>query len=230
MDMQSKTKLKLRKEICSFLENYDISSNEEKENLIQSCIDEFQFNIKNGASEQVALKMMFQNLNNILKSNYKEIRKSKFKYSFICSIVFLAIMLLIQILGSTVQNVLEIYKTIYPLLLITALGLFVYTFLTYKKRTKIDFIISSILLISILVINIQGFIFFYKIRTGDFFYSLYNTFPGLLEFNKHVLVSLSPVKYEISKTIILFDPTFSVSMTCSTITLIFLIIEKKKRL
>lgn len=72
--------------------------------------------------------------------------------------------------------------------------------------------------------------FFYRARTGNFYYSLNYNFPGLLKFNRHVLTSSGQFKYEISETILLFEPTLIVSLISLIISIIFDIIEKQRKI
>lgn len=124
------------------------------------------------------------------------------------------------LIGSFTQDVLSVFGIMYPILMIVVFIYFLYTLITYKKRSFIDCIVILILFLAVLFITIQDFIYFYRPRTGDYYYSLYYDFPGILSFNKCWITSIEPLKYELTSTKILFDPTLITSIICIVISLI----------
>lgn len=137
--------------------------------------------------------------------------------------------IVIAIIGWLCADVLEVYGVIYPLCLLAILIVLVFTIANYKKRNKVDFLIVILIFLAVVIINIQCFMFFYRARTGNFCYSLNYNFPGLLKFDRYVLTSPGQFKYEISRTILLFDPTLIVSLISLIISIIFNIIERRKK-
>lgn len=137
---------------------------------------------------------------------------------------------IIALIGWLCADVLDVYGVIYPLCLLAILIVLVFTIANYKKRNKVDFLIVTLIFIAVVIINIECFMFFYRARTGNFHYSLNYNFPCLLKFNRHVLTSSGQSKYEISETILLFDPTLIVSLISLIISIIFNIIEKQRKI
>lgn len=137
---------------------------------------------------------------------------------------------IIALIGWLCADVLDVYGVIYPLCLLAILIVFVFTIANYKKRNKVDFLIVTLIFIAVVIINIECFMFFYRARTGNFYYSLNYNFPGLLKFNRYVLTSSWQFKYEISETILLFNQTLIVSLISLIISIIFNIIEKKRKI
>lgn len=149
-------------------------------------------------------------------------------FSIVISLIIFSYSLLMFLIGLFIPDSLYVFGVLYPILMIIIIVISIYSLITNKKRTAIDYIITTILFVSVLSINIQDFIYFYRARTGDYFYSLYYNFPGLLEFNTHWLVSVEPLKYKIENTIILFDPTLLCSALCAVISMVKYILKKKE--
>lgn len=146
--------------------------------------------------------------------------KNKSEFSLKISLIIFFYSLLMFLLGLFTQDILYSFGILYPILMILVIIIFIYTLVTHKKRNFIDYIVISVLFLSVLSITIQDFIYLYRPRTGDYYYSLYYNFPGILNFNKHWLVSVEPLKYELASTIVLFDPTLISSIVCIIISIV----------
>ena len=118
--------------------------------------------------------------------------KNKSEFSLKISLIIFFYSLLMFLLGLFTQDILYSFGILYPILMILVIIIFIYTLVTHKKRNFIDYIVISVLFLSVLSITIQDFIYLYRPRTGDYYYSLYYNFPGILNFNKHWLVSVEP--------------------------------------
>ncbi len=151
------------------------------------------------------------------------------KYSLMLSTISFIFCIIVSLIGWLVADVLNVYGVIYPIYLVITLGFFIFAISTYKKRSKLDFTIIFLIFLSAVAISIQCFIYFYRARTGNFYYSLNYQFPGILKFNTHIITSLEPLKFRISNTIILFDPTLIISFVCLIISIYFDIIEGRKK-
>ena len=145
--------------------------------------------------------------------------KNQNLFSIIVSLIFFSYSFLIMLLGVFTPDVLYSYGVLYPLLLIISIIIIIYAIITHKQRCIKDYIIICIIFLAVLTINIQCFMYFYRIRTGDFYYSLYYEFPGILKFNTNWLVSIEPYKYEPKNTILLFDPILVSSVFCVILSL-----------
>lgn len=140
-------------------------------------------------------------------------------FSIAISLIIFSYSILMFFLGQFNSDVLYSYRVLYPILMLITIGIVVYSAITHKKRSAIDYIIMTIIFIAVLSITIQCFIYFYRARTGDFYYSLYYDFPGILKFNTHWLVSVEPLKYELKSTRFILDPTLIASAVCIVISL-----------
>lgn len=72
-------------------------------------------------------------------------------------------------IGICILDIISIYGVIYPLLLVFSLALLIYTLVTHKRRTILDIVIVLVIFLSILAINIQVIIYFYRARTFYFY-------------------------------------------------------------
>lgn len=156
-----------------------------------------------------------------MKDTKKEkITKKESNFSLKISLIIFFYSTLMFLIGLFKHDVLYSFWILIPILLILVIIICVYTLLTHKKRSFIDYIVLSILFLAVLSITIQNFIYLYRPRTGDYYYSLNYNFPGILNFNKHWLVSVDPLKYELVSTMVLFDPTLISSIVCIIISIV----------
>ena len=168
-----------------------IFNREAIDEFTSSCFDEYRLSIENGEAEQSALRIALDSLNETLDSNnYERKVLSAYNYSLIVSSVSFTFAIIVAIIGWLEQDVLGVFGIIYPLYFVISLGFLIYAVVTYKRRSKIDYLISIFVFIGSLVILIESLIYFYRIRTGDFYYTLDYDFPGLLSFNYYTLSSM----------------------------------------
>lgn len=151
------------------------------------------------------------------------------RYSLVISFVFFLESLTIAMIGWPTPDVLYVFGVMYPILFLLALSMLIFTVVTFRRRNKLDYIISVVLFLAALSILIRCVMYFYRARTGNFYYSLFYSFPWILKFNRHMLVSTEPVKYKLESTVTLFDPTLIVSLLCLIVSAIFNVTEKRKR-
>lgn len=221
----------IKKRVKNELKNREIIDKKIIEEFTQICFDDYNLSLENGKSKNDAFKYAFSALIETLDStNLLNHRAVPHHYSFVLSIVSFMVCIVIALIGWLCADVLDVYGVMYPLCLIAILIVLAITIANYKKCNKVDFLIVSLIFIAVVIINIECFMFFYRARTGNFYYSLNYSFLGLLKFNRHVLISPEQFKYEISKTILLFDPTLIVSLISLIISIIFNIIESRKKL
>lgn len=222
---------KIKKRVRNELKNYMVVDNKIVEELTQTCFEDYNLSLKNGKSKNDAFKHAISSLKDTLdSSNLLNKKVKKYRYSLVLSLVSFTICIVIALIGWLCGDVLDVYGVIYPLCLVAILIVLLFTIANYKKRNIVDFLIVTLIFLSVVIINIECFMFFYRARTGNFYYSLNYNFPGLLKFNKHELTSLEQFKYEISKTILLFDPTLIVSLITLIISVIFNVIERRKNI
>lgn len=221
----------IKKRVKNELKNRGIIDKKIVEEFTQTCFDDYNLSLENGENKNDALKYAFSALMETLdSSNLLNHRPNPYHYSLVLSLVSFVVCIVIAIIGWLCADVLDVYGVIYPLCLLAILIVLVFTIVNYKKRNKVDFLIVTLIFIAVVIINIECFMFFYRARTGNFYYSLDYNFPGLLKFNRHVLTSPGQFKNEISRTILLFDPTLIVSLISLIISIIFNIIEKQRKI
>ena len=221
----------IKKRVKNELKNRGIIDKKIIEEFTQTCFDDYNLSLENGESKEDALKSTFSSLTETLdSSNLLNHRPNPYHYSLVLSLVSFVICIVIAIIGWLCADVLEVYGVIYPLCLLAILIVLVFTIANYKKRNKVDFLIVTLIFIAVVIINIECFMFFYRATTGNFYYSLDYNFPGLLKFNRYVRTSPGQFKYEISRTILLFDQTLIVSLISLIISIIFNIIEKQRKI
>ncbi len=211
---------KINKQISHLAGLYNIRDKKLIDELSSSCFDEYSLNLESGKNEKDAYTAALLSTKNTMKSFAEE--KLGFKhcnFSIIISLIILVYSILIFFIGQFTPEALYSFGVLYPIFMILVIGIVVYTFITYRKRNAVDYIVITILFIAVLTITIQDFIYLYRARTGDFYYSLNYNFPGILKFNTHWLVSVEPLKYELKNTIILFDPTLISSVVCLIISI-----------
>lgn len=221
----------IRKTVKSQLQLRGITDNKSVDEFAQTCFDEYKLSLDSGMSEDDALKQAYASLNETLDT-YK-ISKGiniPYRYSLILSVISFVSCLIVSILGWLISDVLSVYGVIYPILFLLAVVMLVYTISTFKKRNKLDIAIATVLFLSALSIFIQCVIYFYRARTGDFYYSLYYTFPGTLNFNRHTLVTVEPLEYELASSITLFDPTLIISVISLITSVLYNIIKRMKKI
>ena len=230
--MTMKTKYQMiKKRVKNELKNRGIIDKKIVEEFTQTCFDDYNLSLENGESKNDAFKYAFSALMETLdSSNLLNHRTVPYHYSLVLSLVSFVICIVIALIGWLCADVLDVYGVIYPLCLLAILIVFVFTIANYKKRNKVDFLIVTLIFIAVVIINIECFMYFYRARTGNFYYSLNYSFPGLLKFNRHVLNSPGQFKYEISETILLFNQTLIVSLISLIISIIFNIIEKQRKI
>ena len=221
----------IRKTVKSQLQLRGITDNKSVDEFAQTCFDEYKISLDSGMSEADALKQAYTSLNETLDT-YKISKKINvpYRYSLILSVISFMSCLIVSILGWLISDVLSVYGVIYPILFVLAIVILVYTISTFKKRNKLDIAIATVLFLSVLSIFIQCVIYFYRARTGDFYYSLDYIFPGILNFNRHVLVSVEPLKYELASCITLFDPTLIISFISLITSVLYNIIKRRKNI
>lgn len=221
----------IKKRVKNELKNRGIIDKKIVEEFTQTCFDDYNLSLENGESKNDAFKYAFSALMETLdSSNLLNHRTVPYHYSLVLSLVSFVICIVIALIGWLCADVLDVYGVIYPLCFLAILIVLVFTIVNYKKRNKVDFLIVTLIFLAVVIINIECFMYFYRARTGNFYYSLNYSFPGLLKFNRHVLNSPGQFKYEISKTILLFEPTLIVSLISLIISIIFDIIEKQRKI
>ncbi len=220
----------VRKQVRSYLKASGVTFNNKVNNFFQSCIDDYSLALEKGKTSNEAMEQVLKSIDKFIEMNYaKNNNKISYHYSIILSGFILLESFIIAILGIFITNVLSVLSVLYPLLFSTALAFLILTIITFRKRNKLDFILSIVLFISTLVIFVQCVMYFYRVRTGNFYYSLFYNFPGILQFNRNELVSIEPLKYELTKTIVLFDPSFVISAMSFIISIIFELIARRKK-
>ncbi len=220
----------IKKRVKNELKSRNFINKKTIEELSQSCFDDYKLSLENGISEEESLNYAITSLNETLDSYALTTSKpNKYQFSLMLSLILFAACYFVSMLGWLSPGFLGVTRVIYPLFFLTILIIFIYTIINYKKRNKLDFVIVTINFLAVLSITIQCFSYFYRARTGDFYYSLFYVFPGVLKFNRHVLTSLELFRYEIESTVILFDPTLLVSFFSLIISVVFNMIERRKK-
>ena len=196
--------------------------------LVKSSLDEYKLNLSSGLNNKQALNKTISSINDALDFDPGTI-KNPYNFSLSISSFALIIGVILMLLGILVSDVLYTFSILYPICFIIFLFIFIYVCITHKKRNWFDFLISGLLLLATLIIFIETLVFFYRARTGDFYYSLFYDFPGILHFNRHILVNVEPLEYEISNSIMLFDPILIISFICFAISLLFVSLENENK-
>jgi len=224
----NKDLITIKKEVETQLMLRGITDKKLIEELTQICVNNYKLALDSGMNKKDSLNKAYFLLKETLNS-YKSVEKQSMpsSYSLIVVVTSFISSLIVSMIGWFVADVLSIYGIIYPILFVLSLVMVVYTIFTFRKRNKFDLIIVIVLCLSILAIFIQCIMYFYRASTGNFYYSLDYDFPGILKFNRYVLVFMDPITYELTKTIVLFDPTLLVSFIC--LLAILLISRLKKR-
>lgn len=221
-------KNKLRDKIRKEVSKRHINKNFKLEELIDSCIDEYNLNIENGLNEKDSFNIAVSSLNDIEDSTDADMQ-NRYKYALTVSGVSVIISLTLAVIGLLSGNVLSVYGVLYPICFIFSITLLVFTIITHKKRKPIDFLICIIIILGCVFINVESLSFFYRIRTGDFYYTLYYKVPGVLNFYTHGLIPGDSVQFEIIKTDYLFDPTLLINFICFIICTILHFVERRKK-
>ena len=220
----------VRKKVKSYLKSSGVTFDNKVNNFVQSCIDDYSLALEKGKTSNEAMHQVLKSIDKFIGMNdAKNNKKIPYLYSIILSGFILLESFIIAILGIFITNVLNVFSVLYPLLFSTSLAFLILTIITFRKRNKLDFILSIVLFISTLVIFVQCVMYFYRVRTGNFYYSLFYIFPGILKFNRNELVSLEPLKYELTRTIVLFDPSFVISVMSFITSIIFKLIARRKK-
>lgn len=220
----------LEKKVKSQLKMAGISDNKMIDEFTESCLDDFNLALESGKTKVEAINQALTNLNDsLIAANAMKVKIYKYKYSLIIVLIVFFESLVTSVIGWLVADVLSVLGVVYPILFLTSLVILIFGIVTFRKRNVLDFLISIVLFLASLSIFVECLLFFYRARTGDFYYSLFYTFPGILSLNRNVLVSLEPMKYELTSSILLFDPTLVVSFLCLITSLVFNIVERRRK-
>lgn len=220
---------KINKQIRRIAGLYNIKDRVLIAELSSSCFDEYLLHLESGKSEKESYHAAIESAENTMRSIAEEKQGTKqCNFSLISSLIVFAYAFVMFFVGQFVPDALYSFGVMYPLLLLLAIGIVVYACITHRERSAVDYIVLAILFAAVMAIAIQDFIYFYRARTGNYYYSLYYSFPGILRFNTHWLVSVEPLKYELADTIVLFDPTLLVSVVCLIISITEIVYRKRK--
>ncbi len=206
----------------------DIRKNVNIDDLANSCFNEYTLNIKDGLSETESFKKVIKSLIEDFGSKTNE-NNNQYKFIFIVSGIAFVACLILHLIGLFVGDVLDVYGVLYPICLLFSIGLMIYLISTHKKRRLLDYLVCIFIFLGSLFINFEAISYFYRARTGNFYYSLYYKFPGILIYDTHSLISQDPITFEITNTKYLFDPTLIIAFICFTITTILYIIDKRRK-
>ena len=209
------------------LKEFGVYNRNTLKELVDSTYDEYLLNLELNKKEEALLSAL-DSMKTMVSSNYEKDKSNRFKFSLFVSSIAFVVTLIIAIIGWLTINVLYTFSVIYPILAFIVLVYLIYVIATHKKRNYLDYIVLGIIFVSIITLIVECFIYFYRPRTGDYYYELYYEFPGLLRFCTYWLTSMEPIRYELSKTTFLFDPTLIASFACFSLTLTMYLIEKKK--
>ena len=213
----------IKDKVSITFENHHKYLDSDIDKCIKSCSNIYTLSIEKGLNKEEALDISIQSLDRSLSS--KELNESN-TYSTILSVntfIFCFIATIISRFGDTHS----LYRGIVPIYLAITTILLIYTLSTYKRRDIIDFIIVILLLASAITINAQCLKYIYLQKTGDYYYWLDYDLPGLLRFEKNILIDGKTTEQIYSIT--MFDPTFIVSLICLITNFTYRSINKRKR-
>ena len=215
----------LSKYINSQLKNYKFYSENKLNNIIDEYYDEYKKYLDKLNNKDDALNETLYSFNKkyLVKKDYK-----KSTFALLISLFYFIIESLKAFLGLFSFDLSLVFGVIDPILLIISIAFLIFLVVTYKKRTKVDFIIFGFLFLSIIIINIQCFGYFYRPTTGDYYYKLRYMFPGVLFSELYWLTSIESNLYELRHTTILFDSTFIISFLCLITSSIFYLKKRRK--
>lgn len=154
--------------------------------------------------------------------------RNRYGYALLVSSVALLLSFAVAVVGWTKKNVLFDFDTLYPAYAFLALVYLAYTAATHRKRNVLDWIIAAVLVASVTAITVQCVLYFYRPRTGNYYFELYYEFPGVLRYCTYFLVSQEKETYELNSTVYLFDPTLVASLICLAVSLVLYFMERKK--
>lgn len=155
-------------------------------------------------------------------------KRNRYGYALLVSSLAFALSFVVAVIGWSEKNVLFDLETLYPVYALITLIYLIYTAVTFRKRNVLDWMIAAVLVTAVTAITVQCFVYLYRARTGNYYFELYYGFPGLLTYCTYFLVSMSPETYELSSTVLLFDPTLVASLLCLAPSLALYLFERKK--
>ena len=172
--------------------------------------------IENSDSEVKALKKALDSLDEVLAPNLTKIVPLPHKFPLYVIIIVFAFSFVFSLVGQLMGNALTLWKVVYPILFVGAIGLLAYVLITCLDRDLLDFIIVGILFASVLVICAQAFGYLYRYFAVFDYYHLDYNIPDLLGY------------YEIERIGFLFDPTLIVSALCVIATTVINLVKRNK--
>lgn len=219
--MQKKIK-KYVKEVFKYYQVYD--GRKEKE-LIESCLDEFDFQIKNGVNELKAYEIAIMDVDEIVKS-FPSKKIFKYKFSLLICLISLAVSVLNILFSYVTSDALRLYGIDLLLFMFLLICIIIYSFVTLKRRRWFDFVTILIVFISYLYtfVMLRDFIFNFMIDKK--FTALYE-YPWLIVIDCYRKIdAYEPFKYVSTDVVYCFNFLISLFGVC-----IFLLLNifKKNR-
>lgn len=212
--------LKINKKVKYLASLYKIKDKKLIKDLCFSCLDEYCFLLANCNDENEA----YEKAISVTTKEIKELSKDQldnriYTFSVFVSFTTFFYSLFFYFVDKITLIVFVGFQLLYLLLLVVILGFFVYCLMTHKKRNLIDYIVISILFVSILIFTVQDLIYLFQIKTGRVYYHANYIFIGIIKFEETIYLSENSNK-SINTYSILFDPTLIMSFICVIASLI----------
>lgn len=213
----------IQKKVKHYLKINGVKDEKIIDELTSSSLNEYELALNNGMTNKGAMQKVFDSLDDSLTtSELKREKKIPYLYSLIITSIIFIEAFIFMIIGLVDPNIWVESQNYCLILFFTSFGILIYTFFTCKRRNSLDILISLILFFSCLSIFIQCILDFFRMDTGDHYYSISYVFPGILNLNWHY--RLTNIIYF---TETYFDPTLIVSFITLVICIIFNIIGKR---
>lgn len=156
-----------------------------RDGLAEACVEEYHQHIKEGLNEKTARTKTLSSLNETMDEYYgaSDLPKTGSAFALGVSVISLIVFVIQSLVGAFLHSVYPDFAILYPTLFFLSLALLIYVGCTYWRRKPIDYVVTGLLFVSLLIINLELVPHLYDLWV-DSSLDLYWLNPFLLEYWK----------------------------------------------
>lgn len=221
-----KDEIAFQNKIMNILDKSNIADRKVRCILISECLNSYNENLNHGMKADEAEERAIERIIGYIDIDSK-IRKESISY-FSISVVFIMLILelLICVIGIYNADIIGVVEIINPFGLMISIAAIVSLIISHRRRKILDYVFILIVFVTSLSNNVLSLINLYRPRTGDYYFTLFYSFPGNFLVNTYSLISQEPLKYEMTYTKGYFDFQLIV-YSFLFLTLLIILIRKK---
>lgn len=224
-----KDEIAFQNKIMNILDKSNISDRKVRCILISECLNSYNENLNHSMKADEAEERAIERIIGYIDIDSK-VRKESISY-FSISVVFIMLVLelLICVIGIYNADIMGVVEIINPFGLMISIAAIFSLIISHRRRKIVDYVFILIVFVTSLSNNVLSLINLYRPRTSDYYFTLFYSFPGNFLVNTYSLISLEPLKYEMTYTKGYFDFQLIVYSFLFLSLLIILIRKKVKK-